>query len=299
MSSRYNRPGLVGPVLLIGLGILFLLENLGMLAWNIWEVAFRLWPLLLVAWGLELMVGRRSAWGAAVALILMLLILVGGVYMLSDSDPPSASTIEVDVPLGEAREAQVTLDPAFAYLKLQSARHASQLLLEGRAAPIRGEHIDQEIERSGRRVEATIRTTGVMVVPLVRMSGDHASWDMQLHPGVDYDLIVDVGAGKTDLFLADLVMKVIDVDTGIGQTIVHLPDHGEYDAKINGGLGHVVIYLPDDLGVKLFVDMGIGGIDVPNDFRRQGGAYVSPNYNQAEETIEVDVSLGIGSIEIR
>jgi hypothetical protein len=263
MSSRYNRPGLVGPVLLIGLGILFLLENLGMLAWNIWEVAFRLWPLLLVAWGLELMVGRRSAWGAAVALILMLVILVGGVYMLADSDPPSASTIEVDVPLGEAREAQVTLDPAFAYLKLQSARHASQLLLEGRAAPIRGEHIDQEIERSGRRVEATIRTTGVMVVPLVRMSGDHASWDMQLHPGVDYDLIVDVGA------------------------------------KINGGLGHVVIYLPDDLGVKLFVDMGIGGIDVPNDFRRQGEAYVSPNYNQAEETIEVDVSLGIGSIEIR
>jgi hypothetical protein len=79
MSSRYYRPGLVGPVLLIGLGILFLLENLGLLAWNIWEVAFRLWPLLFIAWGLELMLGRRSAWGAAVAFILILLILVGGV----------------------------------------------------------------------------------------------------------------------------------------------------------------------------------------------------------------------------
>ena len=298
MSSRYNRPGLVGPVLLIGLGILFLLENLGMLVWNIWEIVFRLWPLLLIAWGLELMLGRRSAWGAAVALILMLAILVGGVYMLGDSDPPSGSTIEVEVPLGEAQDAQVTLDPAFAYLKLLSARHTSQQLLEGRATPIRGEKIDQEIERSGRRIEATIRTTGVIVLPFLRISGDHASWDLTIHPDVNYDLLIDVGAGKVDLILDDLILKMLDVDTGIGQTIVHLPEQGEYEANINGGLGQVVVFLPDDLGVKLHVDVGIGAIDIPNSFRRQGDAYVSPNYSEAEETIEVDVSLGIGSIEI-
>jgi hypothetical protein len=298
MSSRYSRPGLVGPVLLIGLGVLFLLENLGMLAWNIWDVAISLWPLLLVAWGLELMLGRRSAWGAAIALILTLVILVGGVFMLGDTHLPSGSTREVMVPLGAAHEAQVILDPAFAYLELQAARHASEQLLEGRVAPIRGENIDQEIDRSGHRIEATIRTTGLIVMPFLRISGEHASWEMQLHPGVDYDLRVDVGAGKTDLFLDDLIVKKLDVDTGIGQTIVHLPDQGVYDAKISGGLGHVVVFLPDNLGVKLFVDVGIGAVDVPNEYRRQGEAYVSPNYNQAEETIEVDVSLGIGSVEI-
>jgi predicted membrane protein len=138
----------------------------------------------------------------------------------------------------------------------------------------------------------------VIVMPFLRISGDHASWDLNIHPDVDYDLLIDVGAGKTDLFLDDLILKSLDVDTGIGQTIVHLPEQGEYEANINGGLGQVVVFLPDDLGVKLLVDVGIGAIDVPNSFRRLGDAYVSPNFGQAEETIEVDVSLGIGSIEI-
>jgi hypothetical protein len=299
MSSRDNRPGLVGPILIIGLGVLFLLENLGMLAWNVWEVALRLWPLLLVAWGLELMLGRRSALGAAIAVVLTLAILVGGVYMLGDASLQAVSAIEVDIPLGGVEVAKITLDPAFAYLHLHAADDARQVLLEGRVAPIRGEKIDQEVERSGGNLEATIRTTGVVVFPFLRISGDKASWDLSIHPEVDYDLRVNVGAGKTDLFLDDLVVNTLDVDTGIGQTIVHLPELGDYNAAIRGGLGQIVVFLPDDLGVKLYVDIGIGAIDVPNGFRRNGEVYLSPNFNEAEETIEVDVNLGIGSIELR
>ena len=55
-SPMPERPvrhgGLVGPAILIGLGVVFLLNNLGMLDWGIWNILLRLWPLLLIAIGL-------------------------------------------------------------------------------------------------------------------------------------------------------------------------------------------------------------------------------------------------------
>ena len=47
-----HRGGFVGPTILIGLGILLLLSNLGMLQWSVWDTAWRLWPILLIAAGL-------------------------------------------------------------------------------------------------------------------------------------------------------------------------------------------------------------------------------------------------------
>ena len=76
MSERRRRGSLVGPLILIGLGVVFLLNNLGILSWSVWEVIFRLWPILLVAIGLDLLVGRRSTLGSLLALALTLIILL-------------------------------------------------------------------------------------------------------------------------------------------------------------------------------------------------------------------------------
>lgn len=299
MSARYRRSGIAGPVLLIALGVVFLLNNLGLLTWSVWDVILRLWPLLIVAWGLDLMLGRRSAWGAALALILILVLLGGGVFMMGNVRLPTGSAVDIDLPILDVLDAQISLDPALAYLRVRAADGSSQDLLSGRVLPFNGERVDQDVQRYGRRLEADIRTAGVVVIPFIRMTFEQASWDFSLHPGIEYDLSVDVGGGKTDLLIQDISVNALGVHTGIGQTIVYLPGQGSYAADIDGGLGQIVVYLPDDVGIRLSVDIGIGSINVPKDFRREGGAYVSPDYDNAEEHIEVDVKLGIGSIEVR
>ena len=299
MSARDHRSGIAGPVLLIGLGLVFLLNNLGLITWNVWDVLLRLWPLLLVAWGLDLMLGRRSAWGAALALILILALLAGGVFLMGNARLPSGSTLDIDIPTLDVREAQISLDPALAYLRIIGADDSSQSLLSGHVLPLMGERVDQDVQRSQRRLEADIRTAGVVVMPFVRMTSERASWDFSLHPGIDYEIKVDVGGGKTDLLIEDLIIRVLSVHTGIGQTIVFLPEQGSYAAEIDGGLGQIIVYLPEDVGIKLNVDIGIGSIEVPDYLRQEGGVYVSPDYDKAKEHIELDVSLGIGSIEVR
>jgi hypothetical protein len=46
-KRRRTRPSLIWPVILITVGILFLLSNLGVLDINFWEL-WRLWPVLLI-----------------------------------------------------------------------------------------------------------------------------------------------------------------------------------------------------------------------------------------------------------
>jgi hypothetical protein len=272
---------------------------MGLLEWSVWDVVLRLWPLLLVAWGLDLLLGRRSAWGAAVALIVILGLLAGGVFMMEEVSLPAGTPVTVNIPVESAEQAQVELDPALAYLQIRVEDSSNHPLLRGRVIPFNGERVEQQVERGNRSVETSVRTAGVIVMPYLRGNTARPTWDFTLHPQIEYDLRVDVGGGKSDLFLEDLMLSALDVHNGIGQTIVYLPGQGGYSAEIDGGIGHIIVELPDDVGILLNVDVGIGSVQVPNEFRRSGSGYVSPNYASADERIEVDVSLGIGSISIR
>ncbi|TFH31921.1 MAG: hypothetical protein E4G99_13390, partial [Anaerolineales bacterium] len=182
MSARSHRSGIAGPVILIGLGVVFLLNNMGMLSWSVWDVVLRLWPLLLVAWGLDLMIGRRSAWGAATALIIVLALIAGGVYMMDDTRLPSDQVLEFDLPLEDARQAQITLDPAVAYLRLSAAEDSDPVLLGGRVLPFNGERVEQDIQRRGSELEARVYTAGVIVMPFFSSTANRASWDFSLNP---------------------------------------------------------------------------------------------------------------------
>ena len=96
-----RRGGLVGPAILVALGVVLLLNNLGYLGWGVWETLVRLWPLLLIAIGLDLMIGRRTILGSALVALLVLAALgmailwtgfwlPTGVAVTSEDDQPAA-----------------------------------------------------------------------------------------------------------------------------------------------------------------------------------------------------------------
>ena len=56
IPNERRQTGFVFPVLLIGAGVLLLLNTMNVIDWNVWGNIWRLWPLALVAVGLELLV---------------------------------------------------------------------------------------------------------------------------------------------------------------------------------------------------------------------------------------------------
>src|SRR3990172_5801485 len=83
MNNNTYRSSLVGPVILIGFGVILLLNNLGLLSWTIWDTLFRLWPVILIAIGLDILIGRRSLWGSLLSAALVLAILGGAIWLFA------------------------------------------------------------------------------------------------------------------------------------------------------------------------------------------------------------------------
>ncbi len=299
MNNRHRRPSITGPVILIALGVIFLLNNLGLVELNAWDIIVRFWPILLIAVGLDILIGRRSAWGTAIALVVVLALLAGGIVFF-DNQPRWTYAVEsVDIPLGNVEKATVTLDPAIGYLLVDALPKGSKVLVKGEVRPFSGEEIGETVDFSGTHATVDLRTKGIIVVPFFSGWSDQPSWDLALHPGVATDLIVDFGVGKAEFDLRDLQIGEIQIKQRIGQTILLLPSADNMSIVLEGGIGEIRVVFPKDVGVRLLADVGIGNVVVPSDYTRDGDFYLSPGYAAAGNQIEVVIALGIGSVQVR
>ena len=299
MNNRHRRPGITGPIILISLGVLFLLNNLGFIELNLWDVIMRFWPILLIAIGLDILIGRRSAWGAAIAAVVVLAILAGGIVFFDNQAQWTYASENYEIPLGNVEEATISLDPALGYLLVDALPKGSNVLLRGEIRPFSGEKIGKTVDISGTRATIDLRTEGVIVAPFFGGWSDQPSWDLALHPEVATDLFVDFGVGKAELDLQDLQIGEIHVEQGLGQMILLLPSADNMDINLDGGIGEIRVVIPKDVGVRLRAGVGIGNVQVPSDFTRDGDFYLSPGYAAAENQIEMVIDLGIGSVQVR
>lgn len=91
----FRSRGVLGSVVMIGGGIVFLLGGFDLLGGRgSWHVVLRLWPVLVVAFGLEMLAGKRSLWATLICVIVSLLVMggalwLGGVRILGD--PPDST----------------------------------------------------------------------------------------------------------------------------------------------------------------------------------------------------------------
>ena len=300
MDSRYRRPGIAGPVILIALGVIFLLSNLGLIEMSFWDIIARFWPILLVAIGFDILIGHRSAWAAAMVLVVVLAILAGGIIFFNQQPHTTYIPESVEVPLRNVESTDVTLDPALGYLYVDALPQGSNALLQGEVRPFSGEDINQVVNFFSTGATIELRTEGVIVLPFFSgWSGRQPSWDLAMSPGVTTDLVVDFGVGKVELDLRDLQIKEVNADQGLGQMIVFLPSGDDVDVHLDMGIGEIRVVLLEDVGVRLTADVGIGNLNVPSSYTREGDFYLSPGYATAGTQIELEIDLGIGSVQLR
>ena len=80
--------GFVNSVILIFIGLILLLNNLGYLPWDIWKTLILFWPVLLIFWGLQILAGGNillNIFFSILALaVLSLVILIS--FVISDTE---------------------------------------------------------------------------------------------------------------------------------------------------------------------------------------------------------------------
>ena len=297
-----RRGGLVGPVILIGLGVVFLLNNLGILPWSVWEVILRLWPILLVAAGLDLLLGRRSIWGSLLALVLTAAVLAAVLWLVGAGviRGQAVAAEEITQSLDGATRAEVVVAPAVGTLRLGSLPESDNLIA-GVIRPVSGERVAREFAVEGETAIFGLRSAGSFTaVDLFGGGwGEERGWDLGLNAGVPVDLEVSMGVGASEVDLTGVQVRDLEVSMGLGQTTVVLPGEGGFQARIDGAIGQTIVVIPAGLETRVHVDTGIAGRQLPADYRQQDDVYTSPGYGSAPNRVDLEVSQAIGNISIR
>lgn len=297
LDGLFRRNEIVGPVFMIGIGAVLLMSNFGILIWDAWETLWRLWPVSIIAIGLEIIVGRRSLWISLLSVIFIFAVLFG-VLWLSDvgigtlEGEPLAED-EISQPLGGATRAEIVLAPAVGDLVVEALPPGEELV----AGTLRLGNMQQawdDVDLDGDTVIYSLRSRNVVPV-----FGDAWDWDLGLTSAVPVDLDASMGAGDMVLDLFDLDLSALDVSQGVGKIELTLPSDGAFDGQINQAIGSIVLHVPDNVGLRLDVSKAISSLDVPANFQRRGGYYYAPGYETTDEQITLEVGQAIGSIDVR
>lgn len=292
-----------GAMILIGIGVLFLLANLGILSG-----IGRLWPLVLVAVGVWMLMGRgqkstiqREHFSAP----------VGGA---------ASARVKLALPVGEAT---VTgLDDASTLID-------ADMVFVGEMNFVAQGETEKFVSLSQTR-DSWVNW----------MNPSNWNWNprenhrsiIRLNTSVPTDLDIQGGVGESNVDLSRLNLRSLSVSSGLGELDLTLPPSsepldaqiqvgvGELDltiptgaavnARIKGGVGETKISLPADAAVRVEASSGVGDVKISSRLQRvsgddgnfglgKKGVWETPNFSSAARQIVIHYEGGIGELKVR
>lgn len=298
-DGLWRRQGVVTSVLFVGVGVVFLMVNLGYLTMSIFDFVLHFWPILLIAIGFDIFIGRRSVLASVIGLVLILAILAGAVWLFGVrvSTGQALYGEQVSQPLQGADSARVSLSPAVGTLRLKSLPNANGLLV-GQVNSPGGQPVHQDYSVNGGQAQLSLRTTGSNFVVFPNNTSQWI-WDLGLAQGVPVDLFADMGAGQIQMDLTGVDLTSLKVNMGVGRAEVTLPQSGSYHAEVDQAIGEMVVWVPRGVGVRINPDVALVAAQYPAGFQKQGDVVVSPNYGSASDQVDLRLNLAIGSVSVR
>ena len=318
------------PILLVGVGIIWLLRNLGYIPHFSLGAILQFWPLLLIVLGLDILFSRRFPWiGTAVGLLAVAAVVVylvsgpslglntGSTVLNETFSEPSQGTSTVKYVIDSASSPVniSVLDEGDAELILADFTHRGVINFDVSGVQDNTVHISEDFEN----------TTWLNW----DFSFDRLQWDIGLSPNVPAELRLNGGSGSIEMDLRGLSLNSLALDLGSGSSDIRLPQSSqEYEAEIESGSGSVSIDIPKDTSMTLSLDTGSGSTSVnlpsnaairievmddgsgslslPDDLTKSSdsakysiGAWQTADFAQADKQIIIKIKgQGSGSISI-
>jgi hypothetical protein len=122
-------------------------------------------------------------------------------------------------------------------------------------------------------------------------------WDLQFNNDVPLELLIQAGAGKSQLDLASLNLTAVTIETGAGTTDIDLNGDWQHDlhVSVSGGVGEITVNLPAAMGVHVKADTALVSVNTTGLTKVDGG-YVNDAYETAPYTLTLDVESGVGAV---
>jgi hypothetical protein len=316
VPRRRRRGGsVVGPLLLIFLGVVFLLQNTGYLPPNFWVNLWRLWPLVLVLVGIELLLSQRVPWLALAGLAVVALVL--GSLAINTSLPAlgrgpagtATTTTTAQTNLDGANQAAVSVRFGAGQLNVGSIDNAqaNALATMSYSGPARLAPEPRYVLSSGGVGQLDYVSSGRPgpggFFPLGGSDGsDGSRMDLNLAPGVPITALnVQTGAAEAHLDLSQLRVSTLDMSVGAASAWVRFPAAaGLTTAHISGGASTLTLEIPDGVAAQIQHQGGLSTLNVDQSRFPQvsDSLFRSPDYDTAANKVDLSIETGVTSIQI-
>lgn len=298
-----RRTPVVGPAILITIGVLALIQNFGQLPANFWTTLWRLWPLVLVLVGVEILISQlRLPWAASFLLALLVIAasITGVVYVATNAplavERGPREVRQVATELQGATSARVRLEFGAGDLRVGATSGGN--IMQGDFSEAGGQRSEVGYSASGGQGDLRLTIAG-RGGPFIT-SSNRNSWDVRLNDSIPLDLRVEAGLSTSTLDLTRLKLSALRVEAGLSTTQVNLPAAGDYRAHISCGLSTTTITIPQGMAARINVKSGLSSLSVDETrFHRSGDTYTSPGYETAANRVDLTVEGGMATISVR
>jgi hypothetical protein len=258
-------------VILVALGFLFLANNLGLIAVNVWSL---FWPVFLILLGVWFLVGSQR----------------GG---------QDVKIVSGSVDLGDAARAGITIKHGAGRLT-HSGKAESGKLVSGTFAL----GLDSRVKTSGDKLDVVLQPSTPdfpdIIFPWNWFGGRGIEWDFSLSDQIPLDLVFEIGAVDAHLDLSELNVKDLVIKTGASSTNLTLPAAaGASHLKIEAGAATLNVKVPEGVAARIEASAGLATVSVDQArFPRQNGYYQSPDYDSAANKVDIRIETGMATIDI-
>jgi hypothetical protein len=334
--SERGRGVSIWAFILIGIGAIWLLGQAGILRGENFSVLGRIWPIVLIAAGVALLLGSRSRAlstiiGLGTLVLIIALMVVGPSIGLSSN--VEAQEGQYSEPLDDAESADVTLEMAVGTLNLNPLLDSANLMEANISYLGTVEFSENDApEREIALVNEFESNNPFDFLGLIGTDDEEGLvWNVGLNPDVPLELTVNTGTGSANLLLGDFDVTALNINTGTGGVTATLPvTETAYNARVNTGTGGINLTLeegaaltlrlnsgtggatvdvPDGAAVRLTADVGTGGIEVSADnlervsgeddnFVGDSGIWETEGFEAADRQIIIDYDGGTGGLTV-
>jgi len=86
-------------IVLVSIGLILLLNNFGLISWEVWQILWKFWPVILIFWGIEAIAGKNIFSEMFIVLIGIIIALLVITYSVSLVDSGFDKWVRRNIPV--------------------------------------------------------------------------------------------------------------------------------------------------------------------------------------------------------
>ncbi len=303
-------------IILIAVGIIFILNNFGILHFS-WYNFWQLWPIILILWGISVLPVKDIAkFGMLIGVLLMTTLAInwmpnhrpwfshfqrnGDMSWEWDDDDENdngtrSNTVDqnLSVPF-DSLVSKGTLDLDAAAGTFTFSGETPELLAFSKTGDIGNYELTTDDKKNTKNISLRLENKGSRH----HFNKNHVNIKLNSKPA--WNLKFDIGAASMDMDLSNYKIDTAEFDAGASSITIKMGNKNPLSVvTFNAGASSIHLSVPKSAGCQVSSESFLVSKTFEGFHKKEGHIYETENFTRATSKIYITVKTAVSSIDIR